>query len=190
MNAEIDWSKAPDDATHYSPGDGGIECAAFWKEDSGKLVKFWRADDLANHRANSYGFAKRPDQCVKRPSAWRSTGLPPVGTVCELKCAQKFTEGTRLSEFPEGTVMRVGGHANFGGCDVAVVVVDGRHFTGTCIPSLLRPIRTPEQIAADEREAAIQQIMRDINRGHGVAARVYDQGYRKQSTCDPTGYDD
>ncbi|MOA45978.1 hypothetical protein D3C78_1684380 [compost metagenome] len=52
-----------------------------------------------------------------------------------------------------------------------------------------RPIRTPEQIAAEERDKAIQQIIADFKYTVGSctymitndqAARMYDAGYRKQ----------
>ncbi|MNP01588.1 hypothetical protein D3C76_934100 [compost metagenome] len=80
--------------------------------------------------------------------------------------------------------MLVGGHANFGGHDVAVVCVEGRHFCGTTIPEMLRPIRTPEQIAAEEREAGIMEIER-VAMSSGtyktMAEAIYDAGYRKKS---------
>jgi len=110
---------------------------------------------------------------------WNGEGLPPVGIVCELKSASKFTEGARLEEFPAGTRMLVGGCANFGGHDVAVVCVEGRHFCGTIIPDMLRPIRTPDQIAAEERTKAIDDLVRVTCINRGEAARIYDAGYRK-----------
>lgn len=121
--------------------------------------------------------------------AWNGDGPPPVGAVCELSVSHKFTEGTRLEEFPAGTRLLVGGYANFGGHDVAVVVVSGRHFTGTILPGLLRPIRTAEQIAADEKRAGIESIVEAFRHTVGpcthllpysTAERLYEIGVRLQ----------
>lgn len=93
-----------------------------------------------------------------KAAEWNGEGLPPAGAVCELKKAMKFTEGTRLDEFPAGTELIVGGHANFYGNPVLAVCVKNRNFTGTLTPECLRPLRTPEQIAAEERERAIADM--------------------------------
>ena len=47
-----------------------------------------------------------------------------------------------------------------------------------------RPIRTPEQIAADEREAAIKEMLEDAGRPDTAKTRdqaqlLYDAGWRK-----------
>ena len=112
---------------------------------------------------------------------WDGAGLPPVGSDALLAKECKFTDGTRLDSFPAGTVVYVGGHANFGGCDLAVIIIKGRHFCGTVIPELLKPIRTPEQIAAEERMAAAYAMCAIAPSLSNVeAADLYNAGYRKQ----------
>ena len=119
-----------------------------------------------------------------RPVDWDGKGLPPVGIDARLKKECKLTEGTRLDSFPAGTVVYVGGHANFGGCNLAVIIVKGRHFCGTIIPELLEPVKTAEQIAAEEREAAVHEMgeVAKTSLGsvtYGALYALYDAGYRK-----------
>lgn len=130
---------------------------------------------------DALGIPKFPSDAIE----WNGEGMPPVGIDAQLKKECKFTEGYRLESFPAGTTVYVGGHANFGGCDLAVVIIKGRHFCGTLIPQFLEPIRTPEQIAADEREKAIKDMVRiiqqaDWNSDADMVGALYDTGYRKQ----------
>lgn len=139
---------------------------------------------LADECEHSYGNNDGcPEYGKEFPAQWNGEGLPPVGIFAELGSPAKFTEGTNLKEFNVGTKIFVGGHANFGGADVAVVIVCGTYYCGTSIPSLLRPIRTPEQVAAEERKAGIEEIRKILSDAHGdqnSAVAIYDAGYRKQ----------
>lgn len=127
-------------------------------------------------------FGREPDNSGP---AWDGTGLPPVGTACEI-------HGTVWQELhgDEFSWRRVEiiAHTNFGGSDVAV----GRDIEcatlGWGIASKFRPIRTPEQIAAEERQKAVDQMLADYQYTvgpciHGLvrsqAERLYDVGYRK-----------
>ena len=68
-------------------------------------------------------------------------------------------------------------------------VIDGQSRPGAMVASLytgwersFRPIRTPEQIAADEREAAVNGMLcYDALGGsrRGLAEALYDAGFRK-----------
>ena len=120
---------------------------------------------------------------------WSGEGLPPVGVDALLAKECKFTEGTKLESFPAGTVVYVGGHANFGGCDLTVIIIKGRHFCGTIIPELLEPVRTPEQIAKQERSKACDKMYGKIpqdrrNNGSDICEALYDAGYRKFEIVD------
>lgn len=100
--------------------------------------------------------------------AWDGSGLPPVGTVCEYI----WTDGEDWRK-----------------CEVVahyfadVVAVDVLECTAACLPAgLFRPIKTPEQTAAEDRLHAIDE-MNDLILGWGVEKRMlavlYDAGYRK-----------
>lgn len=95
-------------------------------------------------------------------------GVPPIGAVCEYY----WTGG---EEWRKCEVV-----AHYHGSVVAVDVLDK---TAARLPTgLFRPIKTPEQIAAEERLDAIED-MKDLIRGWGVEDRMlavlYDAGYRK-----------
>lgn len=108
--------------------------------------------------------------------AWSGEGLPPVGTVCELR-AHKLTDWSMAKiEFAYRNVIVwdwIGEPSMNGLCAAYAHNVE------------FRPIRTPEQVAAEERESEIK-AMADIYRdapGLGVEsgiAALYDAGYRKQ----------
>lgn len=130
---------------------------------------------------DTYGQGVTAVTLRKVPTPVRSL---PVGCTAQLVKPLKLTEGTVLTEFPAGTQVRIGGYANFGGADVAVINVIGRHFAGTILPELLEAVPTAQQIAAEERAHQIE-LMADIFRDAGSVgvqpgvAALYDAGYRK-----------
>lgn len=113
------------------------------------------------------------------PPAWTGEGLPPVGSgVCEYRGAHQWDEWTVVNIF-----------ASWGKGSSAVVFVDfGDGWREERDPERFRPIRTPEQIAAEDRQKGIEEL------GNFLAAtsttptpylwesaqKIYDAGYRKQ----------
>lgn len=179
--SEIDWSKAPYDATHYLP-----ECEE-WFECWVKEGHNWRVNHDNDWRINKLSETdeRRSHLLIPRPPAWDGTGLPPVGTVCELSERVLLADEEDARWFDAGTMVEVGGSATFKGASgpVCAICVCGDHHTATVSETLLRPIRTPEQMAAEEREKAVAAIKAiadaAIYRGESAAAAVYDAGYRK-----------
>lgn len=174
---EIDWSKAPEDYPIWVEDLMHGEKSHGWhKESEGRWVDplglYWEksAAERGNCRAHY-----RPEPT---PS-WSGEGLPPVGTVCEAKWGRNgWSRCVVFAHKP---------NAN-GGTDV-LVDVDG-DWTFFDKPSMFRPIRTPEQIAADERDKAAHELFRsawpethswgDLS-PHWQEAfyRLADAGYRK-----------
>jgi len=169
--SEIDWAKAPEGATHYCPGN-----SRFYEK---------VGDSYFVSGQQNYGPVNSPESWVKklvaRPSpAWSGEGLPPVGVRCEA--AIPHTSG------PDN-------ERNFiwiEGCVIAYYEIKGKTYAwfaeddGFYPPNTLefRPIRTPEQIAADEREAAIKEMLEDAGRPDTAKTRdqaqmLYDAGWRK-----------
>ena len=122
---------------------------------------------------------------TERPVAWNGKGLPPRGTKCEVQPWKEHEAPWIEVEFiaswlaPNGqTYSWV--HTGYGWKEPQMF--------------RFRPIRTPEQIAADKRlheirnaltaiKAGEQQFPSDFVRGNIVAATVeamIDAGYRKQ----------
>lgn len=164
---EIDWSKAPEGAQAYMPAnDQWFE--GWWKM-VGAQSYFWAARGEENGRweasnARPWGFRL----LVKRPAelAWTGTGLPPVGIDIEV-----------LHEIYGWIGARV-----VGSDGEAALVRTNDGYAGV-FPHQFRPIRTPEQIAAEVREKAIKE-MADAARCSGMPwierfGALYDAGYRK-----------
>lgn len=100
---------------------------------------------------------------------WTGEGLPPVGTVCEVDIESDWEEATVIAH------------------DSQLAIV--RRFSDECLmydpvgTAQVRPIRTPEQIEAEEREKAVRQVYESAN-GQGrsvleMLGEAYDAG-RKQ----------
>lgn len=166
---DIDWSKAHDDAEFGACGGARGWSDAWYKKVGDQwFCQLMNRNDKWEPNSGPHG---REDLESRPAQPWTGEGLPPVGTVCELSKPQKFTQGTRLEEFPEGTRVLVGGHANFGGSDLAAVIISGTHFTGTTTPALLRQIRTPEQIAEDAKKAHVDIMFKIVT---GTPNTIYD----------------
>jgi len=163
MGVEIDWSKAPEGATHYMP-------------DSDKHYACWVKIEGVNHFTMlADGFDKEWEldnkdweyiSLIPRQCAWTGEGLPPVGEIIE------WLDG----KFLKAVVV---GHQQ--GAVVAVADDDPRSDLIGKKPCY-RPLRTPEQIAAEEREKAIDAILDDLSLSpecRYIAKRVHEAGYRK-----------
>lgn len=119
-----------------------------------------------------------------QPAVWIGEGFPPIGTVCDFMSTQH--EGPKFFEPVE--VMYIS--------DVTVVArrIEERGRIKQeflCHPSTakFRPIRTPEQIAKQERSKACDKMFGVIldkipqdrrNNGSDICEALYDAGYRKQ----------
>lgn len=115
---------------------------------------------------------------LSKPAAaeWDGVGRPPLGTICEFTQSNSpFARCEVVFSSPWVTVVRGKGFDD-DAVDIAVSCMDK--------DARFRPVRTPEQIAAEERETAIAEIFRvcGVRAGDGgreVAQRIYDAGYRK-----------
>lgn len=168
---EIDWSKAPDGATHAN-GAG-----VFLRENPSGLVSEFESGAWSLTRSKLCDF--NPSYLHQRPrQAWTGEGLPPVGTVCEAlwntardewfqvkifganehgQPVFRWEDGPEKYQYQAGTLTGPMGHKHF------------------------RPLRTPEQIAAEEREKAIEEMARIgsmADTPKSIAAKLYDAGCR------------
>lgn len=171
--SEIDWDKAPEGATHYVEGsicpfekrDG--DDWYYWKEKSSVWIKIYNVFGEERIKKTSMHMIARPSP------AWSGEGLPPVGVVCE------FQNG--MGGWSEVEITAI---AKLGVC----FVQSGREGENyVSLTAKFRPIRTPEQIAEDEREAVVKQMAEDIKKIGTVSeswehifGKLYDCGYRKQ----------
>lgn len=170
MNEQIDWSKAPADATHYHPGGDGY--TQHWIKQGFFCVTGFEADGWMSTDHDALALA------IPRPvtPTWNGPqdGLPPVGTVCEFRSKSEekvtwrkaevmyLTRDTIVLRFDE-TLAECAGYPDI--------------FLFRCAP-------TAEQLAAEEREQGISQIVIASGNAcmppitHSHATNLYDAGAR------------
>ncbi len=160
---EIDWSKAPEGADKYNMYNN-----LFYKGVQPDLQVFTR------RQWRQSAFMKSDERFMCRPTtpSWSGEGLPPVGVVCEANFVGSWTE-FEMRYYGESYVI----------FKTFYEVQRTRLDFDTCGVKF-RPIRTPEQSAADEREAAIDAMLAATPApGSDISLRVceklYDAGYRK-----------
>lgn len=192
---EIDWSKAPEWATHY--GLAGRFKHPVWVSDDRYTYADGRQGGKVYSISRGEGWSIEELYTVSsRPAAWNGTGLPPVGTVCEalwneasdtwLKSKvfganehgqpiHRWEEGPRIYEYQASPLHGPNGTAYF------------------------RPIRTPEQIAAEERDKARTEVLNAMTEAGAadepqplwehrlkVVGEMLDMGFRKIDTSQPS----
>jgi hypothetical protein len=197
--SQIDWSKAPEGAEIHLPDQAGTaEC----------FVMFLNFEAYYSYPGMTQwvrwaGESKETLLARFRHSlkAWTGEGLPPVGTACEassLAFPVVGGGGHRIfggggggggvggEQFVKCTVIA---HAEVNGAQVAVVN-SGKQIGWTFIGKF-RPIKTQEQIAAQARSKACDEMfgimssppVREGNRSD-MAEALYDAGYRKFEIVD------
>ncbi len=174
----IDWTKAPEGATHWEPRNDMYRES--WMKNVADKWFFWGSrrkawiEEFEVSAEREATFEPRPQE------PWNGKGLPPVGTVCE-----HYGTADDLAWLE----VEVIGHGNVDGRNVALF----RYGTGSprftvsySTANNFRPIRTPEQIAAEERSkecdrifVILSSIEREGNRSD-MAEALYDAGYRRQ----------
>lgn len=168
MKIEVDWTKAPEGATHYCP-ETDLFLEAWYKKVDGRWM-YWFVD--GDH--GWYYTDRLPISAIARPAEWDGTDLPPVGTVCEIHIFNNTWVKCIVVAHFEGR---------------AVVVLDNREAAQIRDTEDLRPIRTPEQIAAEKREREINELVEVIVTHYeypkgaesyiGLARALHNAGYRK-----------
>lgn len=183
--------------------EGGLEA---YFDDIEKEIKGLQADVRSAEAAHDRCMDERDDWKRKYEdrdlvdaefAPWTGEGLPPVGTVCEFQgdiaaCpSDPWRDGLR-----DGVECTVIAHFKSKGLDLIAFTFtkpDGCSEVEQAQPGALRPVRTAEQIAAEEREAAIKVMVEgsqpDYSAGELLNASeyvecaisaLYDAGYRKQ----------
>ncbi|HGW8794715.1 TPA: hypothetical protein ACNRRT_006638 [Pseudomonas aeruginosa] len=173
----IDWSTAPKDATHWEPD--SYHVFGSWMKKEGDSW-FWWEGDVGRWSPSLFISEQRMGTFEARPQeSWNGQGLPPVGTVCEYRCHDSC-------EPNDWTAVHVLAHAAHGSDTAMLLAEDDNGEPGTMygriwVPGTCRPLRTPEQIAAEEREKAIEEMcFAEETLTVKQAKALYDAGYRRQ----------
>ena len=182
-------STAPEGATHYLPPKEGFRDSVYYRTPSVHGVSWW---DGSQWEPCAY----LPEAAIpiKRdePVAWDGQGWPPVGTKCEMRLwpdgEWEPCQPAYYLEPPIDHSDQVVVYQNSLGGDVCYIL------DPPCAGSIeFRPIRTAEQIAAEEREKAARDL-HDVMFPYGgweaiqpmakdAYLRAIDAGYRKQEAA-------
>ncbi|HFX1372241.1 TPA: hypothetical protein ACRL92_005762 [Pseudomonas aeruginosa] len=159
----IDWNTAPEGATHWKKeGDYWF----YWIEGTNKWFRGPSCNVSAEREAK---FEARPQE------AWDGQGLPPVGIECEYKFVRENWQKVKIFAHkpnPNGSI--------------SVLFERADRWGAVAHPDYFRPIRTPEQIAAEqiaakEREKAIEEMcFAEETLTVKQAKALYEAGYRRQ----------
>ncbi|HEP9417234.1 hypothetical protein [Pseudomonas aeruginosa] len=182
----IDWSKAPEGATHWEPS--GPSFNEGWMKKEGNEWFYWSEGTKRwfQGKLSCNVSAEREATFEARPQeAWNGQGLPPVGTEVEANFTVTDTTGTHYHW--RRVIVAVAG---IPGAERECLVYDAENTKPAWVDEF-RPLRTPEQIAAEEREKAVQEMLALDEYPHGqdrggMMSRadfcrvLYDAGYRRQ----------
>lgn len=179
------WEKAPEGATHYGPRSEGWNGAWYRQDEFGN----WLCRMGFNDPAWSYSqiTKERAASLIPRPIGssalhWNGEGrLPPAGTICEAYVSRYMHQMVGFEDaWRRVEVCKSGIPGSEGEC----LVFD----LETTVPGWVdefRPIRTPEQIAAEEREAAIVEMQRAVGSlNREPFATLYDLGFCRKKGGD------
>lgn len=182
----IDWSKAPPWADCViKSNDCGDELywAEPWGTSNGKRCRLGYEDKKVEswHIADTTIKGRAWILIESRPAkAWSGEGLPPVGTECEYGSDDRCWIPVKVIAHQVGGIYLVPQA-------VSQVTEHGQLCIGQA--QYFRPIRTPEQIAAEEREKSIDEMAkvledklgRSLDLERELCEWLYDANYRKQA---------
>lgn len=167
--SNVDWGQAPEGATHKVP------TGCWYKVDDHQVYCWCHA-----HWGGPYSVRQYEDgsfeQMVARPSTqWNGTDLPPVGTAVDCKCTAK----TKARDWFPAEVKYVSPYTVVL-TDYSNEELDGE-FVAHPATLIFRHRKTPEQVAAEEREAAIKEMYETSYAGDiwHILGSLYDAGYRR-----------
>lgn len=141
--SKIDWSKAPEGATHWSPANGKGRLEAYWRPDGDGMYDCWAVTDSYGGNKWQRNRTDLPEYAMERPTVWIGEGLPPVGLPVEWRESSQH-------EWKEVVVLAYADGDAWIKPKGKISIIVGN-------PTGFRPIRTPEQIIADrEREERIK----------------------------------
>ena len=170
----IDWSKAPEGFPLWLEGTNEEHRKhSGWYRDAGQVYEGAYSGQWRACREGQFFTVHRNPG----PSNWTGEGMPPVGIEIEANMPPR---GYREShEWRRVKVV----HGALPDSPGEVLVFDVEETRPAWVDEF-RPVRTPEQIAAEERKRVTDEIQ-DIcggaeNRGTPYFEALYDAGYRKQ----------
>lgn len=156
-------TQTPEGATHHNEGHYYRKIGPTWM--------LFGSDHKWIETACHWGWLE--DNAQPLVPAWTGEGLPPVGTVCQYQHVH------HAGAWYDGKILYISGEYTI----VFGSPVDEQHYYTRNLK--FRPIRTPSQLAAEEREKAIEFMMQMTSSlGHSDVSKkilfgeLYDKGLR------------
>ncbi|MBC9059222.1 hypothetical protein IAP83_32370 [Pseudomonas aeruginosa] len=173
----IDWNTAPEGATHWEPTgpdfyEGWMKKEGtdwfYWSESGHKWINGILTCDVSADREAT--FEARPQE------AWDGQGLPPVGTVC-IVYPHNTQWGFNSTAGHERKVLAYHG-------DFVWLGTENEALEATRTDKVdFEAIHSPEQIAAEERAKAIEEMCFAVETLTVKQAKaLFDAGYRRQES--------
>lgn len=178
----IDWSKAPEDATHAgnSPYEKGV--ITWFKGISDPVSRNYFMNEgsmnawaISSENLSAWDLIERP----KKQEAWNGNGKPPIGIECEVRIDDVWSICKTLA------------YHQVSDTAVAVHFLDGSNSLFWC--ATFRQIKTAEQLAEEERDKARTEVLNAMTsktmgfetedqwqQRMKVVGEMLDMGYRKQ----------
>ncbi|WP_273627174.1 hypothetical protein [Pseudomonas aeruginosa] len=168
----IDWTKAPEGATHWEPRRD--EYREAWMKNAADKWFFWGSRREAWIEESGIS-AEREATFEARPQeTWDGRGLPPVGTVVRVEPHNTMWGFSSTSGYERKILAYYGEYVWLGHAETPLETtrIDKVDF---------RPLSTPEQIAAEERAKAIEEMCFAVETLTVKQAKaLFDAGYRRQ----------
>lgn len=180
------WLEAPEGATHFDTSDGRVN--SFMKLADGVWFYWPPASKTPEWTYWNHEVQDLKDMIPAPPPAWNGSGLPPVGTVCEMIGCKADPEAIDYAKYKNhiGKNVTIVAHHDVGrpAAVYACAVGDGEFEYYSMIAGCFAPVRTQAQIAAEIREKAIKDLMQIDGVYYQQGADIYDRGYRKFEIVD------
>jgi len=160
--SQIDWRKAPEGAEFWNPNS-----ELFYRSADGGFQKF---SETRGRWTLAAGERYEYQTLIAKPTEWSGEGLPPVG-ICELRLVSAGGDWHKADiKFASRNVVVwdwVGEPSINGLCTAYAHAVQ------------CRPIRTPEQIAAEDLREIIESGLNGKKTLDEVVDEIIANGYRK-----------
>ena len=186
--SKVDWSLAPEGATHYGVVSIGRICWYMVKSDCRYDFAYQNDGYHAEKWTPSDGTpGHQPLIARPQPKPWSGPqdGLPPVGSRVEIvaEADEYAPDWDRYADHIGKTVTIIAHQEAKHSQPIAVYSCgdDGQYEYHSLIAKCFRPIKTPDQLAAEQRETAIREIMdiADVD-CRVTAARLVDAGFKRE----------
>jgi hypothetical protein len=161
----------PVGATHYigvAVGRSKVDIHSWWMREPGDNWYLWaepsRQWALDTPSARQKNLMKPIHESLRKKE-WTGKGMPPVGTVCEFAGGTPCPEDPFDKDLREGMRVTIIAHFKSGDFTLAAFTFDPENTDRGMVQveqgsfGCFRPIRTPEQIAAEEREKQKSEII-------------------------------